>query len=503
MFEGEIRIANPWWIDPTSIDRIPAILNAERSLVKRLPLERHRFAGGDHVYTLRGPRRVGKTTLLMMEIKRLLTEGVPPRNIVYYSFETEGRPIDIYTLVVEYLAISGGRGRRFIFLDESTGIERWDKGVKKLLDRGNLRDCTLVMTGSHAANVVISAAQLYGRRKEPEVGISDRILHPMGFGEYAAAHDETVRSRLHKLSLDGEQARFEAVRTVLGGEIPDSVKELLPLVDMLNAHFHNYMLSGGMPEVVNQLASKGCIPDEEYQAIMGRAYGDMARAGLRREWASPVLRSTARSIGSTASWRSLRANTDIESPRVIEEYAHRMSDLLLLHVLYRYNASEDAPKYNTLKKLYFCDPFFFNAWSTASLPKPFEHSEAMLGDDHRAGSLVEQAAACHIVRLASDLNARNDPAGLFDTVFYWRSNRGREVDFVVRTGNGGAGAGGAVAPIEVKWQGRVRRDDMHGIFDFRKATGMGGCGGAVLSRDSAEERSGMAIVPASIFTLLA
>ena len=503
MFEGEIRAANPWWSDPTAIDRDPAILNAERSHVQRIPGERHRFAAGDHVYTLRGARRVGKTTLLMMEIKRLLGKGVPPRDILYYSFETEGRPADIYMLVTEYLAMNGGSGRRFIFLDEVTGIRLWDKGVKKLLDRGSLRNCTLVMTGSHAADVAVSAAQLYGRREEPRAGTSDRILHPMGFGEYAAARDEAVRSRLRGLSLDDGQARIEDVRSMLGGELPGRVRELLPLVDILNAHFHNYMLSGGMPEVVNRLAVDGIVPDETYNAYLGRTYADMARSGLRREWASPILKSVARSVGSAASWQSLKAGTDIESPRVIEEYAHKMSDILLLLVLYRYNSSDDAPKRNTLKKIYFSDPFFHNAWASAGKPGPFARNEAALGDDLRAGSLIEQAVACHVVRLASDLNARNDPVGLFDTVFYWRSNRGREVDFVVRNGEGGAGAGGSVSPIEVKWQGRVRRDDLHGMFDFRKAAGMGGCGGLVLSRDVAEERSGMAVVPASVFALLA
>ena len=161
MFESEIRAANPWWIDPAAIDRDPAILSAERSIVKRVHGGQYRFAAGDHVYTLRGPRRVGKTTLLMMEVRRLLGEGVQPQDVLYYSFETEGRPADIYMLVTEYLAMSGGRGssRRFIFLDEVTGIRHWDKGVKKLLDRGSLRNCTVVATGSHAADVAISAAQ--------------------------------------------------------------------------------------------------------------------------------------------------------------------------------------------------------------------------------------------------------------------------------------------------------------------------------------------------------
>ena len=325
----------------------------------------------------------------------------------------------------------------------------------------------------------------------------------MGFGEYAAARDETVRSRMRDLSLDDEMTRIGALRSVLGGELPKQVKEILPLVDVLNAHFHNYMLSGGMPQTVNLFAAGGFIPDEDYQAYLGRTYADLGRSGLRRERVYPLLRSVAKSIGSAASWQSLRAGTDIENPRVIEDYAHRMSDLMLLHVLYRYNASEDAPKHNTLKKLYFCDPFFFNAWALAGLPNLFARSEEALGDEMRAGLLAEQAVACHVARLAQRLSATNDPIGLVDAVFYWRGSRGREVDFVVRTGGAGGGAGAAVAPIEVKWQSRVRRDDLYGMFDFRKATGMGGSGGAVLSRDSAEERSGMAVVPASVFALLA
>ena len=443
----------------------------------------------------------------MMEIRRLLGEGVPPRDVLYYSFETEVRPADIYVLVTEYLAMSGRRGRKFIFLDEAAGIRNWDKGVKKLLDRGSLNGCTLVATGSHAADMAVSAAQLYGRREEPESGVSDRTLHPMGFGEYAAARDESVRSRMRDLSLDDERMRIGAVRSVLGGELPEQVKEMLPLVDDLNAHFRNYMLSGGMPRTVNLLAAEGLIPDEDYQAYLGRTYADLARSGLRRERVSPLLRSVAKSIGSAASWQSLRAGTDIENPRVIEECARRMSDLMLLHVLYRYNASDDAPKHNALKKLYFCDPFFFNAWALAGLPNSFARSEEALGDEMRAGLLAEQAVACHVARLAQGLSAASDPIGLFGDMFYWRSSRGREVDFVVRTGDAGAGNGGdagvAVAPIEVKWQSRVRRDDLYGMFDFRKATGMGGAGGAVLTRDSAEERSGKAIVPASVFALLA
>ena len=506
MPEDEIGIASPWWSDPASIERDPRLLSMERSRVRRAASEEDRFAAGDHVYTLRGPRRVGKTTLIMAEIRRLLGEGVPPRNILYCPLGEWGRPVDIYALVTEYLAAGGGRGRRFVFLDEVSDMGRWDSGVGKLLDRASLRGCTLVTAGRHAAEVAGSAARLRGRRREPERGALDRILRPMGFREYAAALDETVRSRLHGLSLDSGPARLEAARTVLGGELPDAVREMLPLVGVLNEHFRGYMLCGGMPEVASRFASAGSVPDGEYRALVRRAHEGMARSGLGREAASAILRAAARSVGSAASWKSLGSDAGIKSPRLVEEYAQKMSDLLLLHVIYGYGASEGAPRRSALKKLYFYDPIFLGAWSAAGRRGAFARSRAALGDDLRAGPLAEQAVACHVVRLAADLNARSGRPGAPDSVFHWKSNRGREVAFVVRTGADGRAdrPGGAVSPVEAKWRGgRVEGDDLRGMLDFRRAAGMGGRGGAFLSMDSAEERSGIAVVPAAVFALLA
>lgn len=495
MFERKIRDANPWWSDPTAIDRDPAIQNMERSRIKRILGERHHFAAGDRIYTLRGPRRVGKTTLLKTEIMRLLGEGIPPRDVLYYSFEAGGRPADISILLAEYLAMNGGRGRRFVFLDEVAGIRNWERELEKMLECGRLRNCTLVATGSDAA-VAGASAPLRGRRDGPGGAFSDRILQPMGFGEYAASRDEEVRSTLSGLSLADGPGRIEAVRSVLGGEVPKRVKDILPLVDVLNAHFHEYMLSGGMPETASRLASEGSIPDEEYLDCRSRGYADLSGAGLRHERAASILKSAARSVGTVSSWQSLAAGTGIENPRVAEKYARKMAGLRMLHVLYRYDLSQDALRHNALKKLYFCDPFLLSAWVSAGRQGPFARSVAALGDDLHAGPLAEQAAACHVFRMASGLNAGSDQIGSFDTVFYWKGSRGREVDFVVRAGKG------RVAPIDVKWKGRVGRGDLHGMFDFRKAAGMGGSGGAVLSRDSMEERSGMAIVPASVFALL-
>ena len=112
-----------------AIDADPAIVGLERSMFERQLGARYRFDSNDHIYTLRGPRRVDKTTMLMQEIRRLVREeGVQPSSILYYSFGTESRPADVYATVAEYLAMDGAPGRRFLFFDEITGIKKLAQG---------------------------------------------------------------------------------------------------------------------------------------------------------------------------------------------------------------------------------------------------------------------------------------------------------------------------------------------------------------------------------------
>ena len=410
---------------------------------------------------------MGKTTLLKMEVRRLVREGVRPDRILYFSFDSEVQPSDMYAVVEEYFAMHGSHGRRFLFFDEITSVRNWHKAVKNMLDNGMLGGCTLAMTGSQAAGVIGHAGHLAGRRGVPESGALDRVLDPMSFGEYVAARDPGIRAEMGRLSLDSERDRINAVRAMIAGELPVPARSLLQFKAELDAHLRSYLLAGGMPRTANELAAAGSLRDETYRDHKSMVRSDAADAGLRYEWASRVLRAAAASVGSPVSWASLKDSAGMKSHRTVEEYGARLSDLFVLYVVHRYNSSEDAPKRNALKKVYFRDPFFFNAWAARDAEDAFAQSAATVDAGPGSGRVVEQAAAGHVMRLASAMAGRADPFEYQDDVFYWKSRRGREVDFVMR-------AAGAAVPIEVKWQGRVRRDDMQGIFDFRKASGADG-----------------------------
>ena len=356
MFEDRLNHANPWWSSPDAIKDDPAIVKMEHSPLKRAVGEQYRLEARDRTYLLCGPRRVGKTTLLKMEIRRLLGEGVPPDRLLYFSFDSDVRPADIYAIVDEYLAMHRGAGRRFLLFDEVTSVKNWHKAVKNMLDGGKLRGCTLAVTGSQATGVVGPVGHLAGRGDRPMDDAIEAVLDPMSFGEYASLRDPEIRAELRRLSLDSGRARLDAVRRMMDGELPAPVRGLLASTTALSVHFRSYLLAGGMPAVANQLAAENTIPDETFDSHEAALRTDAMGAGLEPGAVARMLPPVARSVGSPVSWSSLRDAATIESHRLMDDYAGALSDMFLLRVIYRYDSSGDAPKTNVPKKVYFRDP---------------------------------------------------------------------------------------------------------------------------------------------------
>ena len=149
------------------------------------------------VYTLRGPRQVGKTTLAKLQIKKFLDGGVHPLCILYCVMDMTQDPRDVVNVIetyMEQIARRAPEGRRYLFLDEISSVPDWQKGIKWLVDTGNLRGCTVLATGSHSIDLRNAAERLPGRKGDIN-GTHDKILMPMKFSEYASVLDADVRPR--------------------------------------------------------------------------------------------------------------------------------------------------------------------------------------------------------------------------------------------------------------------------------------------------------------------
>ena len=201
MYVAKMARFNPWWKDRTAIGRDPKMAALRASALRAAPDPAGMFEAGDYIYSLRGPRQVGKTTLVKMEIGRLL-EHVPPRNVMYYSFESEQSPLDVENVINEYFDKSGQseKSRRYLFLDEISNVIDWQRAVKLLKDMNMLENCTVVTTGSHSVDLAKATELLAGRRGEPRRGMLDRVVMPMNFRKFVMSTDRSCTTTRRGLS---------------------------------------------------------------------------------------------------------------------------------------------------------------------------------------------------------------------------------------------------------------------------------------------------------------
>lgn len=115
---------NPWWTDKARIGEDAQIVKVRESHIRYDPSLRGQIryeyeSGNSVIYTLRGTRQVGKTTLIKLQIREFLESGTHPWNIFYYSFDMVDSRSEMAEIILEYVLASRGkrRGRAYMFLD--------------------------------------------------------------------------------------------------------------------------------------------------------------------------------------------------------------------------------------------------------------------------------------------------------------------------------------------------------------------------------------------------
>ena len=96
-----------------------------------MPLDR------DVIYSVRGPRQVGKTTLVKITIKDLPDKNTNPINILYYACDLIRTPEILHELLESYYKWNRtlSKDRIIIFLDEISAIPGWRTAIKRFIDQ--------------------------------------------------------------------------------------------------------------------------------------------------------------------------------------------------------------------------------------------------------------------------------------------------------------------------------------------------------------------------------
>ncbi len=497
--DGDIIRDNPWWRGSDWVDYDPEITAWMRSKLQIVPRIMHKIIydfepDNSVVYTLRGTRQIGKTTMIKLQIHEFLKKGTSPWNILYYSFDLCKTPSELVDVVESYNRLTRrmwDKGRHYIFLDEVSTIPHWQKGIKWLKDRNRIANSTIMATGSDAIDLQRSIERLPGRRGSTTEH-HDKILLPLKFAEYASAMDSEIRtivdSYFHK-----SKDRLATFGKLAHGEVDRAI-------DLAHMHQHSlddilskYMYSGGIPFVVNAQASTLPIRENVYSTYMDSIMGEWSRLGRDNNLLKRIGKEVVESQGSHASWNNMAKNADVGSPKTVQDSVQTLSNLFVLLTIYGYNMDSRSPMFHRNKKIYFVDPFFFhmfNGWTASR--NYFDASSEYLDSSENKSVLIESIVANHLTRLAFNVSPSKQNFDHHYRVFY-HMEKGREVDFVYDDG------GKMVVPIEVKYRNRARRD-LAGMYQvLNKTRGKG----LVISKDRLDISSEYVMVPASLFLLLA
>jgi hypothetical protein len=221
-----IQFDNPWWIKGR-------IHEEYRQLRKRYFFDSFykslKVRDIKRALVLMGPRRVGKTVMMLHAIQELIDEGVNPHKIIFIGIDN---PIYMHLGLEDLMKLSLSAIKQdsidgcFVFFDEIQYLKDWERHLKVLVD--SYPNTKFIVSGSAAAALKLQSSESGAGR------FTDFLLPPLTFKEYINLKDLDNLIYIDRIELSGKQIPFYKALNIR----------------TLNEEFFEYLNYGGYPEVV-------------------------------------------------------------------------------------------------------------------------------------------------------------------------------------------------------------------------------------------------------------
>jgi len=441
-----IRDANPWWRGEAEQGLPPMRRWAFNPVVRNLR------EGLAPAVVLRGPRQIGKTTLLRQVIADLISSGVAPRRILRVQFDElpalrriEQPILDLPRWYSERIlekslnqaALDGEQA--FLFFDEIQNLSDWAPQLKYLVDTQPVR---VLVTGSSALRIEAGRDSLAGRVLTLEMG-------PLLLREIAEMRD------------------FERIPPLL----PDNgLGPLREKILWMNLREHGRKHAAGRDRAFAAFSDRGAYPsahahpDQPWErladflneTVVRRAIQHDLRTGTRgmrrdQNLLEEVFRLSARYIGQSPGQalyldeirRAMNAN--IGWQRILA-YLRFLDQTLLLRLIEPLELR--LKRRRGMPKICLCDHALRAAWLQEKIPLDPQALERLPHLSDLAGRIAESTVG-YFFRSIVGLDVAHFP------------ERGPEpeVDFVLTIGE-------QRIPVEVKYRRNISYDDTHGLRSF-------------------------------------
>lgn len=356
-----------------TLARSPYVFTVDFGLA-RLPEE----AG---VLLVRGPRQYGKSTWLEGQLRSTAQE-FGPGSAFYLNGDELADAGELAAAIRQVTSLYREDARvRRLFLDEVTAVDGWERALKAVIDRGELRDVLVVTTGSRATDVRRGVERLPGRK-----------------------------GRLRRTAYLFTPIPFVEFTRVCGEALGD---------DALAA----YVLSGGCPLAAAEVAAHRGLPEFVIEMVRDWIVGECAAAGRDRASLIGVWDVVLRRGGTPIGQAAVAREGGLANNTVAAGYVQMLADLMTLGTAHAWDANRRA---SVRRKPAKFPPI--NLLAAIA----FDRARVRSLDDFNTlepevqGRWYEWLVAQEIARRAA---IRGD--GSPETLHYWEGG-GHEIDYVVR-----------------------------------------------------------------------
>jgi len=403
---------------------------------------------------LSGARQVGKTTLLLQAIQKLLTKGVPAANILYATFD---HPIIKLAGIDAILQAWRERepkseGIEYLFLDEAQFIPDWGVWVKHQVDFVSSR--RIIFTGS--------AMPLLTKHQESGVGRWHTIrLTTLSFYEYLKLKEAKVSSEILKIKESGIPQELLDKYKLLSPEkislptlpalkslrdlfewTPEEFLRVAELAIPYTGHFHDYLLRGGFPQTAQientqraQQLLREDIIDKVLKRDMTALFGVRNMLELERTFLYLCMHD-----GGLLDMNQLCSNLEVKRPTA-QNFINLLEATHLIYRLQPFGYGKEVLRGK--QKIYLADA----AISSAVLLR----GKSLLEDSTALGIATETAVFKHLFAHYRTQSIRFS---------YWQGKKAREVDIVAEVDE-------QLIPFEVKYRNQhVATGDLKGLMEL-------------------------------------
>jgi len=399
----QIEYYSPWWHEDDWHLKDKHIQAVADSAITFRHFKKDIAFKKESINILRGPRQIGKTTELKLIIRDLIQKGRDPRQICYYPCDNIINHKELFEIIKEFIthlrAINRKKG--LVFLDEISTVKNWQRPIKNLSDAGAFKDTFVLLTGSSAIEIKRGYERMPGRR----AGGFDAALLPMDFFAFCKCFNLTEEPQRRLFEVIESKKSFQSFRLSVARNESKYIK-------MLNM----YMLDGGFPKAVSDLVKYGRLDNETLDVFNSVIFSEFEKQKRQVSTLKSILRKLYLGLITPLSYNNISADSDVYSAAGAKEYLDILHSSFLSFPLgcLDLHKKEAFPKKD--RKFYFIDSIELKIISEMfQLPMPEEPK------------MAEHVVASSLIRRFREKWASY---GFIDQLFYWKSSKGKEIDFV-------------------------------------------------------------------------